>query len=94
MQHFFLFFRFASGTILCIILLVSFYRNSVARGQFKVQLIVSLVFVSNYLSCNIKHICENVIDFGQIFLFPYYYNEIRKVSSILVHWPRPEEDWR
>ena len=61
--------------------------------SFKVQLSLFLVFVSNYLSYNIKHFWENVFDFGPIFLFPYYF-EIRKVSSILVHWPRPEGDWR
>ena len=26
-------------------------------------------------------------------VFSYYF-ELREVTSILAHWPRPEEDWR
>mgnify|MGYP001793700018 CR=1 FL=1 len=61
--------------------------------MIKVQLTLFLVFVSNCLLYNIKHFCENVLNFGQIFQFPYYF-ETQKRFSISVHWPRPEGDWR
>ena len=54
---------------------------------FKVQLTRSLVFVSNYLPYNIKHFCENVF-FILVQSSFFLLLEIRKVSSILVHWPR------